>query len=121
MEDQKYYQLLEYLQGDRKVGKKYMEWAEQFKEKGAQVFRSDKRLIPRSQVLRVISIFHDLPTAAHQSKDAVWEQIKRRYVWDGMYGDVEEYVKTCYECQMRGGPKKNNPIRIIPPMDLFQR
>src|ERR1043165_4516025 len=121
MEDHKYYQLLEYLQGDRKEGKKYMEWAEQFTKKGGQVFKGDKRLIPRSQVLRIISIFHDLPTATHQSKDAVTEQIRKRYIWDGMYKDVEEYVKTCYECQMRGGPKKNNPIRMIPPMDLFQK
>ena len=80
MEDQKYYQLLEYLQEDWKGGKKYIKWAKQFKEKGGQVFKGDKRLIPRSQVLRVISIFHNLPTAAHQSKDAVWEQIKRRYI-----------------------------------------
>ena len=98
MEDHKYYQLLEYLQGDRKEGKKYMEWAEQFTEKGGQVFKGDKRLIPRSQVLRVISIFHDLPTAAHQSKDAVWDQIRKRYIWDGMYRDVEEYVKIYYKC-----------------------
>ena len=87
-----------------------MELVEQFAEKGGQVYKEDKRLISRSQVLRVISIFHDLPTAAHQSKDTVWEQIKKRYIWDRMYKDVKEYVKTCYECQMRGEPKKNNLI-----------
>src|ERR1043165_4544120 len=38
-----------------------------------------------------------------------------------MYKDIEEYIKTCYECQMREGPKKNNLIWMIPPMDLFQR
>ena len=43
---------------------------------GLQVYKEDKRLIPKSQVLRVISIFHNLPIAAHQSKDAVWEQVK---------------------------------------------
>ena len=48
-----------------------MEWTEQFKEKGGQIFKEDKRLIPKSQVLRIISIFHDLSTVAHQSKDAV--------------------------------------------------
>ena len=73
MKDRKYYQLLEYLQGERKEGKEYMEWVKQFTEKGGQVFKGDKRLISRSQVLRIISIFHDLPTAAHQSKDAVWD------------------------------------------------
>ena len=71
MEDQKYYQLLEYLQGERKEGKKYMEWAEQFTEKEGQVFKADKRLIPRSQALKVISIFHDLLTVVYQSKDAI--------------------------------------------------
>ena len=43
MEDQKYYQLLEYLKGGRKEGKKYTEWAKQFTEKGGQVFKGDKR------------------------------------------------------------------------------
>ena len=38
-----------------------------------------------------------------------------------MYKDVEEYIKICYECQIRGGLKKNNPIWMIPPIDLFQR
>ena len=51
----------------------------------------------------------------------VWSIVGSNNVWDGMYRDVEEYVKTYYECQMRGGPKKNNLIRMIPPMDLFQR
>ena len=46
MEDRKYYQLLEYLQGEHKERKEYMEWAEQFTEKGGQVFRGNKRLIP---------------------------------------------------------------------------
>ena len=38
-----------------------------------------------------------------------------------MYKDIVDYIKICYECQMRRGPKKKNPIRMIPPMDLFQR
>ena len=38
-----------------------------------------------------------------------------------MYKDIEEYIKTYYEYQMREGPKKNNLIRMIPPMNLFQR
>ena len=111
MKDKKYYELLGYLrERDKEKSWEYIEWANQFEEKGGQVFKRDKRLIRRSQVLRISSIFHDLPTAAHQSKDAVWEQIKRRYVWDRIYKDVKEYIKTYYECQMRGGPKKNNLI-----------
>ena len=54
-----------------------MEWANQFEERGGQIFKNNRRIIPRSQVLRLISIFHDLPTIAHQLKDAVWEQMKQ--------------------------------------------
>ena len=71
MEDQKYYQLLEYLQGNWKEKREYKEWVEQFYEKGGQIYQEERRIISRSQVLKVISIFHDLLTAAYQSKDAV--------------------------------------------------
>ena len=122
MEDKKYYELLEFLQEEKEDKKwKYIEWANQFKKNGGQIFKNNQRVIPCSQVLRLISIFYDLPTAGHQLKDAVWEQMRQRYQWDGMYKDIADYIKICYECQMRGGPKKNNPIRMIPPMDLFQR
>ena len=77
MEDKKYYELLEYLQkGKEEKSLKYIEWSKQFEKRGEQIFKNNRRIIPRSQVLRLISIFHDLPTAGHQSKDAVWEQMK---------------------------------------------
>ena len=46
MEDQKYYQLLKYLQRNKREKKKYEEWVEQFYEKGRQIYQEDKRLIP---------------------------------------------------------------------------
>ena len=73
MENEKYYQLLEHLQGEGKEEKgwKYIEWANQFDEQGGQIFKNNRRIISYSQVLRFISIFHDLPIVAYQSKDAV--------------------------------------------------
>ena len=72
MENQKYYQLLEYLQEKQeKKKKKYREWAEQFYKKGEQVYKEDRKIIPKLQVLRVISIFHDLLMVAYQSKNVV--------------------------------------------------
>src|ERR1043165_1756984 len=94
MEDKKYYELLDFLRDKGKEKSwKYIEWANQFEEKRGQLFKNDRRIVSRSQVLRLISIFHDLPTAGHQSKDTVWEQIKQRYQWDGMYKDIMDYVK----------------------------
>jgi len=72
MEDKKYYELLEFLQSrDEEKGWKYIEWANQFEEIRGQIYKNNRRIVPRSQVLRLISIFHDLPTAGHQSKDTV--------------------------------------------------
>ncbi len=38
-----------------------------------------------------------------------------------MTSDIKEYVKFCYECQRRGGPKENNQKRTIVLMDIFER
>ncbi len=37
-----------------------------------------------------------------------------------MTSDIKEYVKSCYECQRWGGPKKNNQKRTIVLMDIFE-
>src|SRR6266540_2237332 len=66
-------------------------------------------------------MFHDNPTSAHQSAKAMRQQINKRYVWKGMTSNIKEYVKSCYECQQRRGPKENNRKRTIVPMDIFER
>ena len=66
-------------------------------------------------------MFHDNPTSAHQGAEAMRQQINKRYVWKGMTSDIKEYIKSCYECQRRGGPKENNQKRTIVPMDIFER
>src|SRR6266498_2022017 len=38
-----------------------------------------------------------------------------------MTSDIKKYVKFCYECQRRGGPKENNRKHTIVPMDIFER
>jgi len=38
-----------------------------------------------------------------------------------MTSDIKKYVKSCYECQRRGGPKENNQKRTIILMDIFER
>ena len=66
-------------------------------------------------------MFHDDPTMVHQSKEAVFELIRERYTWEGMYRDIKEYIRTCWECQKRGTPRKNNRTRTIQPADIFER
>ncbi len=65
-------------------------------------------------------MFYDNPTSAHQGVEAMRQQINKHYVWKGMITDIKKYVKSCYECQRWGGPKKNNQKWTIIPMDIFE-
>src|SRR6266540_316050 len=68
-----------------------------------------------------MSMFHDDPIKAHQSFDAMYRQISKRYIWQNMRNDIKEYAKTCFQCQQRGSMKQNNQKRTIPPTDIFER
>ena len=83
MDNTSYNELMQYLV-DGIIPKgmdpiEYQQWANQFEEKGQNIYYLKRKVIPRSLVLTIISIHHDDPTAAHQSKDAVYNLIKGRY------------------------------------------
>jgi hypothetical protein len=114
--------LLKYLKTGKDItNKEDREWAEQFKEIHDHVYKEERRVIPRSEVTWIISMFHDDPTMAHQSAETIYQHISKRYIWETMRRDIREYTRTCYECQMRGTPKMNNPKISIPPKDIFER
>ena len=125
MEQTTYQELLTYHQTQDipkdALREAYKIWAQQFEENDNRLYIKGKRVIPRSEVTWIISMFHDDPTMAHQSKEAVFELIRERYTWKGMYRDIKEYIRTCWECQKRGTPRKNNRTRTIQPADIFER
>jgi transposase InsO family protein len=121
MEENEYSELLQFLKGRTTNNIEYQQWASQFKEKNNHIYFGNKRVIPRYEVSWVLSIFHDDPTMAHQSKDAMIERISQRYEWEDMRRDVINHIKTCRKCQERGGPKRNNRKRTIETVDVFER
>ena len=124
MDEKEYFELLDYLQKGKipkNAGEKYEKWARQFKERQGHIYVEERRLIPRSETTWIMSMFHDNPTSAHQGAESMRKQIAKRYVWPKMGQQIKEYVKTCWECQRRGGPKENNVKITNPPEDIFQR
>src|SRR5262245_60197001 len=109
----------EYQQLKGELEKKEKGWSQQFRLKNGMIYWKDKRVIPRREVSRIISIFHD--NGGHLNKDAVLEHIRKRYVWKTMYKDVKDYIQSCWECQQRGNPRQNNRIQSIPVEDIFER
>ena len=124
METQKYADLLKYLKTKKKPEKadgNYEKQAAQFREQFNHIYVDERRLIPEYETTWIMSMFHDNLTSAHQGAEVMRNQINKRYVWPKMGKDIQEYVKRCYECQRRGGPKENNVKITIPPEDIFQR
>ena len=125
MENETYLELLQYLKRgtvpNETPRETYRQWAKQFREQNGHLYMNELRVLPRYEVTNAISIFHDDPTMAHQSKDTVYQHMKKRYIWEGMYQDIAEYVRTCWECQQQGTARQNNRKRTIAPSDLFER
>jgi len=66
--------------------------------------RAKKSQVPPRRVIgrlverrRVIEELHD--ELGHYNRQSTYDQVARRYQWDGIYEDVAAYVKSCEECQ----------------------
>ena len=66
----------------------------------------------------VLFAFHKDSFGAHQGITATHEKIKERYYFPKMKQVIEQYIKTCDECQKRGKPTWNKqiiPIKVQTP------
>jgi RNase H-like domain found in reverse transcriptase/Reverse transcriptase (RNA-dependent DNA polymerase)/Integrase zinc binding domain/Chromo (CHRromatin Organisation MOdifier) domain len=79
-----------------------------------------KIFVPDDIALRkaLLQRFHDSPLAGHFGRDRTKELIQRHYHWMGIDRHVEEYVKSCPECQFSHA-KRHRPygelVSLEPP------
>lgn len=56
-------------------------------------------VIPKHEVQRVLTEYHDGPTAGHYGVQRTMARIASRYTWTGMRKQITDYVDKCKECQ----------------------
>ena len=85
------------------------------------VLRMDKLInqvvVPVKLKSQILSEYHDsLVGGGHQSFDRTYHAIKSKYYWNGMYADVDIYVRQCRECQQakRNDQGKPAPLHRLP-------
>ena len=61
------------------------------------------KVLQQRQVIPLLYTMHEEPTARHNSAKKMFQQIHERYYWPKMFEDIRGYVKTCDNCQRRGG------------------
>ncbi len=79
------------------------------------------KVLQNFQVIPLLQVLHDSPTAGHARVNKIFQVVQQRYYWPQMFEDIRNYVKTCDDCQRRGGLQKNNIIHPIPAKAPFQR
>jgi hypothetical protein len=72
--------------------------------------RNDLIVVPHDKAIReeLLRIHHDDPLAGHFGPKRTRDLLGRKFFWEGMMKDVEEYIQTCVSCQ------QNKPIRHRP-------
>jgi Integrase zinc binding domain len=77
------------------------------------------RVIRPFEMDPVLFMFHNDPTAAHASREKMFDKMKDRYYWPQMFEDIKAYTASCDACQRRGKAKQNEPLHPIPVGEPF--
>ena len=89
------------------------------KEKLYKIKKNIPRLVIRNEELQgFMYLLHDHELSAHFGIRATQEKAREKYYWKGMDKDIEDYVKSCEQCQKRGKPSSKyelNPIEVKEP------
>ena len=79
--------------------------------------RAEQLVVPKQLRERVLAMGHKRPWSGHLSNAKSYERIAARFYWPGLYIDVQQYCKTCPECQVtsnrRTSPYPLQPLPII--------
>src|SRR5215470_12873108 len=99
MNEAEYRKIYEETKDQNDKGKDY-----EIKQEILYRIKENQRLqvIRRFELEGIMYMMHDHPTSAHFGINATYEKTKERYYWKNMKKDIEEYVKTCDQCQRRG-------------------
>lgn len=94
--------------------------------KGKVLYRVDNnkelRVIKSYEYEGLMYAMHDNELSAHFGIEATMKRIKDKYYWPNMRKMIEEYVRSCYRCQMRGKANWENelhPIKVEEPFEII--
>ncbi|EXX67080.1 protein NYNRIN-like [Rhizophagus irregularis DAOM 181602=DAOM 197198] len=78
------------------------------------------RVIRNYEYEGLIYMMHDNKLSGYFGIEATLDRIKENYWWKNIKEDVEEYVRTCWNCQMRGKPRGKNKLMSIKINEPFE-
>jgi hypothetical protein len=95
--------------------RKFKREAVKFLLKDGILYRRGKPGTPPRRVIageerkrEVLQQLHD--ESGHRGRDATYQKAKLRYYWDGLYRDIDAYVRSCPHCQKRRPHLYDEPL-----------
>ena len=87
-------------------------------------FKNDKllKVVKDDQKEVILYMSHKHPLGGHFAKEATYNKILLTHYWKGMKKDIQEYIKNCEQCQMRGdkgGEEFLNPIKVTKAWEMI--
>jgi hypothetical protein len=94
------------------------EWSLMAAEPGL-LCRAGLVYIPPQESVRaeLLRLFHDCPSAGHWGAQKTLDLLQRHFDWDGINGDVREYVATCPQCQGKA-VHRHKPYGKLEPLPI---
>ena len=62
----------------------------------------------------LIMDFHDTPVARHKGVKAMYNGLRKHYIWNGMKEQIQTYVKHCQKCQQSKVSNQKTSGSLIP-------
>ena len=81
-------------------------------------------VVPKEMRSTVLQAYHDDPFSGHQGLSVTYDRLRKKVYWDGMYADVDNYVKSCDQCMRNkpGAVPNRQPLMLTPVGDdIFER
>jgi hypothetical protein len=93
--------------------------------KNGYIYKADRLYIPSFDILKqpLLYEYHDSASSAHRGIASTHERIKRYFYWPNMLNDIEQYIRTCKECQQSKAVNqlKNGLLQPLPiPNNKFE-
>ena len=95
----------------RKNGTIYRRWTPPGREVETMVV--NQLVLPSSYRATVLRLVHQIPLAGHLGKNKTAERIRQRFYWPTLFHDVDDFSRSCEECQ-RCSPKRGPRAPMVP-------
>ena len=82
-------------------------------EKGAPE-KKRERVVDAETKATILYENHDSPGGGHRGMNKTFKEIRERYEWPDMKGEIEQYVKRCKSCHLNKNlsPRRKAPMEI---------